>query len=470
MYPTRLCTTHFPLAPGMPCFPIAPVMKPAAAHEITPSGAVPRIEDSPLETKSRWGWLTTFVNYICSKLFSKKSRPSPADGPALAAAGRSYDAKARDEVVALASKVVRVVEAARIRFARFPSRTRTESEIQGYIQTLRKCKDSALPVVFGSVFQARKTMLGPDVFGLINGNDRFIVFKDIFIGSGSTKHVYFAIKLSGQDAHEVVASFPFDGSQRAICGDDRTTHHNFRRELLRQALLKDGLSQINEQPDGLNLAEITIPQITEQEKISGQLDHCASIAISPLCGSDLSEKRDLNIGSIVSIFSDIAKALSKLHRAGFSHNDLKTQNVLVNEFGRATIFDFDLSGTFGARHGGSWETQPPEWARNNSVSSPATDVWSFGVMLFECLATEYNGNPLPLYLDGVWKRLLSKPDLKQEEIDAFIDLKINQYGPKTFTGAQRGQQKKVLKAILKINPYQRPQTSELAALVATLRP
>ncbi|HRG98307.1 MAG TPA: protein kinase, partial [Polyangiaceae bacterium] len=86
----------------------------------------------------------------------------------------------------------------------------------------------------------------------------------------------------------------------------------------------------------------------------------------------------------------LALGLSALHRAGKVHRDLKPSNVMVHDDGRLVILDF---GLVRSRRREDTESEPligtaaymaPEQV-TGARPSPASDWYSFGVMLYEAL-------------------------------------------------------------------------------------
>jgi serine/threonine protein kinase len=105
----------------------------------------------------------------------------------------------------------------------------------------------------------------------------------------------------------------------------------------------------------------------------------------------LAQRGRLEAGEAVALALEVLSALEAAHERGVVHRDVKPQNVLLAEEGRAKVTDFgiararDTEGlTITGTIMGTSDYIPPEQAQGEPVGAPG-DVYSLGVVLFELL-------------------------------------------------------------------------------------
>jgi serine/threonine-protein kinase len=111
-------------------------------------------------------------------------------------------------------------------------------------------------------------------------------------------------------------------------------------------------------------------------------------------GSDLASligRRDATIAHKLDIAVQISKALAYAHRNGVIHRDIKPGNILLDEEGQVYVTDFGIAELFGRSRDGAQAGlilgtpgyMSPEQAAGSAEITAASDIYAFGVILYE---------------------------------------------------------------------------------------
>jgi|GEM_PF-1752381 len=95
----------------------------------------------------------------------------------------------------------------------------------------------------------------------------------------------------------------------------------------------------------------------------------------------------LTIQQLLGYFLDISKALLHLHTHGFTHKDVKPDNVLIDNSKTAKLCDLGLTVSTRTDNNcaGTPDYAAPEIWMAQTPFSTKVDCWSFGVMMYEML-------------------------------------------------------------------------------------
>ena len=128
---------------------------------------------------------------------------------------------------------------------------------------------------------------------------------------------------------------------------------------------------------------------------SGEIDGRRYLVTRYVEGASLEEVLGHGVltgGGVVRLASGIGSALDALHRIGLVHRDVKPSNIMVDTNGRSLLTDFgvargegDTALTAAGRVVGTVDYIAPEIVRGEPAT-PASDVYSLGCVVYECLA------------------------------------------------------------------------------------
>ena len=175
-------------------------------------------------------------------------------------------------------------------------------------------------------------------------------------------------------------------------GDDKN-YRNFQNEVAK-------LQKVNEIPNP-NIVKILSSGVTE----SGSFPF---IEMEYIDGPDLNElltpphAKIFTLKELLKVADQLACALSHCHKVGVKHGDIKSNNVKYNiHTGNYVLLDFGLAimseeqRRSSIRHAGAAEFMAPEQHEGKMLMQ--TDVYSYGVILFELLTGQV---PFPLIGEG----------------------------------------------------------------------
>ena len=129
----------------------------------------------------------------------------------------------------------------------------------------------------------------------------------------------------------------------------------------------------------------------------GEVDGAVFYSMDLIEGGSLADRltgEPLSPSFAVKVLKQVAGAIAYTHSKGIVHRDLKPANVLLDEEDSAFVADFGLARELVGRgdltHSGAIVGTPdymsPEQARGDvEAVGESTDVYSLGVMLYECL-------------------------------------------------------------------------------------
>lgn len=144
-------------------------------------------------------------------------------------------------------------------------------------------------------------------------------------------------------------------------------------------------------------AEIGHPGIVQVLDAGVDADGTMFVAMELLSGQSyrgVLQRTDATLDEKVGLLLEALEPLAVAHQKGFVHRDLKPENLFVVSHAlggqRMKLLDFGIARDGGAAEltetgvlVGSVKYVAPEQARSARDASPASDVWSMGVMLYE---------------------------------------------------------------------------------------
>lgn len=161
-----------------------------------------------------------------------------------------------------------------------------------------------------------------------------------------------------------------------------------------ETLSPEAITRFQREADVLRrLNHPNIVQIITTLETAGQM----MIVMEYVAGGSLRDRlatgEPLSPPQVVDIALELADALARAHHLHIIHRDLKPENVLLAADGAPRLSDFGIaglgqSGSHLTQQGatlGTFAYMSPEACRGETLAAQ-TDIWSFGVLLYEMLA------------------------------------------------------------------------------------
>lgn len=185
-------------------------------------------------------------------------------------------------------------------------------------------------------------------------------------------------------------------------GGMSTVYRAFDTTLERTVAIKSMLRQVAEDSQQLErfrrearaVAQLNHPHIVQVIDV-GEHNGSPFIVFEYVAGETLKARirrlGRLPVTEALAYAIEIARALQAAHDKGIVHRDVKPQNVLIDEDGRAKVTDFGIARTLeedgltaDGRVLGTTDYVSPEQALGKRVG-PQSDLYSLGIVLFEML-------------------------------------------------------------------------------------
>lgn len=203
------------------------------------------------------------------------------------------------------------------------------------------------------------------------------------------------------------------------------------------------------------------------------------VAMEYVAGEPLSARlKDgpLEQADAIRITAQIADGIHYAHRQGLVHRDLKPANILIDDSGNIKVADFGLALHVDSQHESKGEVSgtvrymsPEQFEGNAHLLDGRSDIWSLGVILYECLCgtTPFRAGNLETFRD----ELLNRSPRPLRQIDDSIDQRVDDICQKCLARSQDDRFPTALdvrQALLALRKRWRTQFKRLAAGVTAV--
>jgi serine/threonine-protein kinase len=139
------------------------------------------------------------------------------------------------------------------------------------------------------------------------------------------------------------------------------------------------------------LVEDWVPNIRQIYEVGRTADGALFVVMEYVTGSLRSvmdraqaSGRVMGAAAAAELLRPVAEALDTIHGLGWTHLDIKPQNILISKAGRAVLADFGIAQRRGSTtHACTPAYASPEQAAGDRPVGPWSDIYSLGVVLYE---------------------------------------------------------------------------------------
>ncbi|MGE0708411.1 MAG: serine/threonine-protein kinase [Planctomycetota bacterium] len=186
--------------------------------------------------------------------------------------------------------------------------------------------------------------------------------------------------------------------------------------------------------EGQALAQVRHPNVVGLHEAGRLEDGTVFLVMDLIEGPSLARRlereRRLEPREAARIARDLARGLACAHARGIVHRDVKPDNVLLDG-DRPVLTDFGLALDLGRDERlteaggvvGTPQYMSPEQATGGGELGPASDVFSLGAVLYECLTGEppFGGSSLPTLLLAIIAARPRRPRELRPELDPALE-------------------------------------------------
>lgn len=143
-------------------------------------------------------------------------------------------------------------------------------------------------------------------------------------------------------------------------------------------------------------------------------------------------QQTLSLKSILDFTLQVSYALLHLHTHGVIHRDLKPENILITDQGQVKVIDFGIAQLIFDKTASLFEGlgqfvgtpsyMSPEQKKNPLEVTPATDIYSLGIILYELITGRLSYGTIQLSLVPKGLRRIVKKCLEVSLVDRYEDI------------------------------------------------